>query len=362
LSGRRARDATAREDRHLNFKIIDRFPDSVLESAWRDCLANSDDASHYASPEYFVEPFFRGRRLFAVLAMEGSRVDGVLTGMSSGSGAECGLSVRPQICRRRTADADRVGEALAAGIEALDHGRHDLLTVYSWERIPAFERHGFKLRESTGAAGIVVLDLMIGPEAIFKQFSDTRRNQIRRAMRAGVSVTEMSIEADFDDYYSIYRNWCEFKGLPTQPYELQRSALSSNNRLVLVARSEDRIIGASIFRFQPGGLMEYGANVSRREDTKVRPNDLLVWRAIEWGCRRGFKTLSMGGAHLFLQMFGGRQLPTYRYRLDRSLFRRHELYEGMRAALAGLWRRLPGFIQERIRRAAAGATESRRAD
>lgn len=292
--------------------------------------------------------------------MEESRVEGVLTGMSSGRRAECGLSVRPQICRRRTADADRVGEAFAAGIGSLDDGRHDLLTVYSWERIPAFERHGFRVRENTGVAGVVVLDLTAGPAAIFKQFSDTRRNQIRRAMRAGVSVTEMSIEADFDDYYSIYRHWCEFKDLPAQPYDLHRLALGSKNRLVLVARIEGRIIGASIFRFQPGGLMEYAANVSRREETKVRQNDLLVWRAIEWGCRQGFRRLSMGGAHLFLQMFGGRQLPTYRYRLDRSLFRRHELQEHMRAALAGLWRKVPGVIRDRIRRAAAGA--ARRAD
>jgi len=347
-----------RRSPHLNYKIIDTFPDPGLESAWRDCLANSDEASHYASPEFFVEPFFRDRRLFAILAMEGPRIDGVLTGMSAGGRAECGLSVRPQICRRRTAEFDRVGEALVSGIESLDDRRVELLTVYSWERIPAFERHGFRIRENSGTAGVLVLDLTLGPEAIFRQFSETRRNKIRRAMRASVSVGEMSIEADFDGYYAIYKDWSEFKGLPAQPYEIQRSALGMKNRLVLVAKTENRIIGTSIFRFQRGGLMEYAANVSRREETKVRQNDLLLWRGIEWGCAQGIRTFSMGGAHFFLQKFGGRLLPTYRYRLDRSLFRRHDVREGLRAALAGLFRKLPGSIQARVRRAASGAAES----
>jgi hypothetical protein len=346
-----------RRSLHLNFKIIDTCPDPELESAWRDCLANSDEASHYASPEFFVEPYFRDRQLFAILAMEGPRIDGVLTGMSGGGRAECGLSVRPQICRRRAADFDRVGEAFVAGIESLDDRRNELLTVFSWERIRAFERHGFRIRENTGTAGVVVLDLTVGPEAIFSQFSETRRNKIRRAMRAGVSVAEMSIEADFDAYYAIYKDWCAFKGIPAQPYAVQRLAFTSKNRLILVAKSENRIIGASIFRFQHGGLMEYAANVSRREETKVRQNDLLLWRGIEWGCAQGIRSFSLGGAHFFLQKFGGQLLPTYRYRLDRSIFRRHDVREGLRTALTGLFRKLPDSIQAYVRRAASKTAE-----
>ena len=340
---------------HLNFKIIDRYPDPELESAWRDCLANSDEASHYASPELFNEPFFRDRQLFAILAMEGPRIDGVLTGMSGGGRGECGLPVRPQICRRRAADFDRVGEAFVSGIESLDDRRNELLTVFSWERIPAFERHGFRIREN--APGVLVLDLTVGSEAIFSQFSETRRNEVRRAMRAGVSVAEMSIEADIDGYYAIYKDWCAFKGLPAQPYEMQRSALSLKNRLVLVAKTENRIIGASIFRFQHGGLMEYAANVSRREETKARQNGLLLWRGIEWGCAQGIRALSLGGAHFFLRTFGGQLLPTYRYRLDRSIFRRHDVREGLRTALTGLFRKLPDSIQAYVRRAASKTAE-----
>ena len=117
------------------------------------------------------------------------------------------MAVRPQICRRRTAEFDQAGEALVSGIESLDNRRNELLIVFSWDRIPAFERHGFTIRENTGNAGVIVLDLTLGPEAIFRQFSETRRNKIRRAMRAEVSVTEMSYRRGFR------RVLCDLQGL-----------------------------------------------------------------------------------------------------------------------------------------------------
>jgi hypothetical protein len=71
--------------------------------------------------------------------------------------------------------------------------------------------------------------------------------------------------------------------------------------------------------------MEYAANHSLESALPLRPNDLLQWRAIEWGCAEGMTKYSLGGTHFFLRKFGGTVLPTMRCRLDLSMFRRYAI-------------------------------------
>ena len=88
--------------------------------------------------------------------------------------------------------------------------------------------------------------------------------------------------------------------------------------------------------------MEYTSNASRREDSNLKQNDLLVWRAIEWAVRqRSFRYFSMTGAHYFLQAFGGQQYATLRYSLDLTMFRRRHLRESARDAALAAYNALP---------------------
>jgi hypothetical protein len=325
------------------------MPSTDVQAAWRDCLANSAEASHYASPEFFLEPFFINKKPFAILATSGDTVEGVVTGIRYDRRVECGLGVRPQICRRRSAERSVVNESLISGLLSLPEARRGLVSVYCWEANPEFSAHGFAMLENADAGGSVMLDLRNGSDAVFKGMSETRRNKIRRSKKAGIEIARMILDEDFDDYYGIYADWCAFKGIAPHPREIQRQALASSNRLVLVAKQDQRLIGASIFRFYPGGLVEYAANVSRREDTKVRQNDLLMWSGIEWACEQGFQTLCLGGNHFFLRTFGGQFAPTYRYRRDGTLLRSHDVRDGVRRAASEVFKALPISIQNRVR-------------
>jgi len=174
----------------------------------------------------------------------------------------------------------------------------------------ALRSAGFRLRKFDVPMCTILLDLSKGKDWIFRQCSETRRNLIRRAMKAGVDITEMDVERDFDGYYELYRHWCGFKNIACQPYDVQRSSFEAKrNRLVLVARLNGRVVGVSSFRFRRPGVVEYAANVSRREETRIRQNDLLLWGGIEWAVdQRDFSYFSMAGAHFFLQKFGGDSL------------------------------------------------------
>jgi hypothetical protein len=112
------------------------------------------------------------------------------------------------------------------------------------------------------------------------------------------------------------------------------------------------MLGVSTFRYRKPGLVEYGANVSRREESsKFRQNDLLLWRGIEWAVDQGsFTHFSMAGAHFFLQKFGGAMHVTFRYSRDRTVLRRRDTVERARLAAFRVYKALPPGIQKTAKR------------
>lgn len=319
-------------------------------SSWNECLDASEFATYRTAPEFFDDPYFAQKQPFAIVAVERGTVHGVVTGAIEGRDIRCGSSGSPQVCIRRSSDRRLVGRTLAAGLRAHASSSVEVIGVYSWSPLAGFESGGFKSRSFEAPLGTILLELAKGRDLLFKQCSETRRNKLRRALKAGVLVEPMDLGRDFDEYYELYRHWCAFKRLPCVPYELQRAVFAlRSNRLVLVARFEQRLIGVSTFLFRAPGMVEYAANVSRRDETRVRQNDLLLWRGIEWAVEQGrFNYFSMAGAHFFLQKFGGTLHTTYRLSLDQTMWRRRDLREGLLTVTTKAYRRLP----QRVRTAA----------
>jgi hypothetical protein len=335
----------------LDFEIVHEFPSPSLELAWRDCLDRVDAPAHYNAPEYFRDPKQGDERRFAVLATKESRVTGVLTGAHEGDHAACGLMTRPQLCVDRTASAVATVETLAQGLLA-EASAAKLLTVYSRVPLEGFTRYGFRERTLEGA---VVLDLTQGPEALFRQLDKKRRNCIRSAMRQPVEIVEATTEEDIAAFYAVYSRWFgtarkKIDGRKlSYEFFLQRYRLRENVRAFL-ARSEGQVIAGITLRFFPGGLVEYSNNSSLDEFLHLKPNDLLLWNAIEWACREGFPRFSLGGAHRFLREFGGTLTPIYRYRLDRTRLRQHDLRENLMDWGRTTLRQMPRPLETAVRK------------
>ncbi|MGA7218595.1 MAG: GNAT family N-acetyltransferase [Candidatus Sulfotelmatobacter sp.] len=314
----------------IGCRVVREFPGPSLELAWRDCLDRVDFPAHYNAPEYFLDAKQAEERRFALLATDQDRVTGVLTAAIEKPHAECGLQSRPQICMDQGADAVTTATALARGFLA-EARAAKLLTVYSWSRLEGFMECGFRER---ALPGVVVLDLTRGPDLLFKQLDKKRRNCIRFAMRQPLEIVEAVTEEDIAAFYSVYSRWFTTarKKIAGRKLSLeffrQRFRLRENVR-VFLARSAGHVIAGITLRFFPGGLVEYSNNSSLDEFLHLKPNDLLLWHAIEWACREGFSRFSLGGAHRFLREFGGTLTPIYRYRLDRTPFRRHDLRENL---------------------------------
>jgi len=203
--------------------------------------------------------------------------------------------------------------------------------------------------------GVVMLDLTQGPEGVFKQFDENRRRNIRAAIKHGVEVFEASTSEDFAAAYDVCLAWfrtprkrIEWNKMSSATFE-ETLRLSANRKLFL-ARHSGRVIAGVSVRFFPRGLLEFAANWSLDEFMKLRPNDLLHWRVIEWGCREGFPRYSLGGAHPFLRRFGGTMTRVYRHRLDRTWLRRHDVVETVSDWGRQWLKRMPKPVEHSVRR------------
>jgi hypothetical protein len=333
----------------MRVTVLHAFPPPALEAAWRELLLRVPIPSHYTSPEYFLEPYFEGKRPFAVLALSRQSVVGVLTGFHEGETVTCGLPTRPQIQLDPAADHAAVLEVLARGLKS-ESVRSRLVSIYSWEWLslrPLLE-FGYRSRMLTGNP---VLDLTRGTDALLRECDGKRRNCIRYAMRHAVEVKPAETPEDYAEFYQIYAGWCAAKQTHCYPFETEQRAYrtTGRNRRLFVARFEGKIIAGSVFRFLPGGLVEYSRNSSLPEYQRLKPNDLLVWRAVEWACAQGFPMMSMGGSHRFLREFGGAIIPIVRYRMDRTLLRRYDRYEQVVDTARACMARLPAPWEQRIR-------------
>jgi hypothetical protein len=340
----------------MDFKILREFPSPDLERQWRDYLSRVEFPSHYDAPEFFLEPVWPGKQCFAVLALGNNRISGVLTGLHVGKHVMCGMSSRPQISVERQGDTEAILETLAQGL-LVEAASAELVSVYTWPslRLLPFSAHGFQCHELPG--GNVVLDLTLGADALFKQFTKDRRRNIRFAEKNGVEVSEAATAQDVAGAYTVYCAWREtgrktVRGDKLSFEVFEKASRLKANRRLFVARVSGKVVAINVFRFCPGGLFESSSNSSLDEFIHLKPNDLLQWRGIEWACNHGLRRHSLGGSHQFLLRFGGTVVPVLHYRLDRTWLRRHDLRDKVQEVSLRIVRKLPPWVEKGLRKLA----------
>jgi lipid II:glycine glycyltransferase (peptidoglycan interpeptide bridge formation enzyme) len=229
-----------------------------------------------------------------------------------------------------------------------------MITVYSWSwlALDPFESFGFHRRQLEGN---VLLDLTKGPEILFRELNKKRRTSIRFAIRSGVEIFDARTPEDAAIFYDIYLRWRRTTRKVIRTERISREVFESRigrqeNFKFFLARSSAAVIAGITLRLFAGGLVEYANNSSLDEFLHLKPNDLLVWKAIEWACEQRFLRFSLGGAHRFLREFGGRLVPILRYRVDRTLFHQHDLRETAMDMARSSLTKVPQPVERMIRK------------
>ena len=332
--------------------VLRSFPTPEIEAKWKAFAREAPFATHYTTPNYFIDPYIRGES-FAVLAVEtDGTIAAAVTGVSANDRIISGMFSRPQMIFREGVDKEMAIATLVRGIDEIGKSNPNLVEIYSWEPINEFSGHSMQSKKSNDTTSVVMLDLNDGADAIFANFSQTRRNEIRKALKQGlVEVKQLETDEELAEIYKIHCDWNERKWNSPDTFEQMRTAVRQiANRRVFIAKADGKVIAGSFYRFCENGVVEYAANFSMPEFQKLRPNDLIGWHAIQWACDSEFSHFSMGGSHLFLRRFGGEVVQTYRYRRDNSLFKIHNLRENAREFGVQAYHRLPENIRSGVRR------------
>lgn len=177
-----------------------------------------------------------------------------------------------------------------------------------------------------------VLDLCPNEKDMSKRLRSSTRRNIKKASKQQIDI---SIDTSLESVKNFYGLNCltrKHHGLPPQPFNffknIHQHILSEDKGIVVLARYQKQIIaGAVFFHFGETATYKYGA--SHRDYLQLRPNNLVMWEAIKWYSRRGYKQFDLGrsepdnrGLNQFKNGWGAtvRQIAYYRYDLGQKAF------------------------------------------
>ena len=177
-----------------------------------------------------------------------------------------------------------------------------------------------------------ILDLSQGVQEVFSHFRSSNKRNIKKAEKAGVEVT---IYATFEAIREFYRLNCitrRMHGLPPQPFsffeKIHKHIIKNKHGFLVVAHYREQAIAASVFfHFRGKAIYKYGASDISFQN--LRPNNLVMWKAIEWYCQNGYSSFTFGrtdarhdGLRQFKNGWGTeeRKIRYFRYNLPGKIF------------------------------------------
>ena len=145
------------------------------------------------------------------------------------------------------------------------------------------------------------LDLGVGEAQLFGDFAPSVRRALRKADRQELEVRAEDSAVAMDAYYALHCRTRQKHGIPPQPrrffQNILRNVISLNHgRLFLVRHRGRPVAGAIFFHWRGQALYKFGA--SDESSLELRPNNLLMWHAIESYCDWGFEQLDFGRTSL----------------------------------------------------------------
>ena len=142
---------------------------------------------------------------------------------------------------------------------------------------------------------------------------------IRKAEREGVTARVSTSMADLSSFYRLHLATRRRLGVPIQPKRflesIWRECLASGLGFAVVAGWRSHPVAAGLFLAWNGTLIyKFGASDPRYWN--LRPNNLVIWAAIQWGTAHGFRWLDFGKSDLdnqglrdFKSRWGATEIP-----------------------------------------------------
>ncbi|HWQ82329.1 MAG TPA: GNAT family N-acetyltransferase [Ignavibacteria bacterium] len=172
-----------------------------------------------------------------------------------------------------------------------------------------------------------IIDLSKGEEECWKNLHSKRRNEVRKAIKEGITFSEIHYDKEMDSAYNILKSIYGKARLPLPEGGFFDTAFEIMGRdgvlRIFGGYFEGKLIGVMYILCYKGVMYDWYAG-SYPEYLKKCPNDLITWEVIRWGANNGYRTFDFGGAGSpgkeygvrdFKKKFGGIEINTGRFEL-----------------------------------------------
>jgi len=144
---------------------------------------------------------------------------------------------------------------------------------------------------------IHILDVKDGFEKIKRTFPKDIVYSKKRAIKSGVIIKEVMSKQDLKRFYYIHAVTRKRQGFPIQPYKFFKNMWEimypqGYFTLLLAELNRKAIAGKLLFKYKDTVSCEIQASI--RKYLPIRPNHLLLWRAIEMACSGGYIYFDFG--------------------------------------------------------------------
>lgn len=151
-------------------------------------------------------------------------------------------------------------------------------------------------------AVIHTLELEADSDAVLGRLTKGKRRDVRAAQRSGLTVRRAEREIDVTKtYFDLHLRTRRRLGVPSQPRRffrlLWQRVVEPGGGFVLLAEEHGVPVAGAVF-LAKNQTVVYKYSASDRSAATGPTTDLLVWRAIEHGCRGGFTTFDFGRSEL----------------------------------------------------------------
>lgn len=160
------------------------------------------------------------------------------------------------------------------------------------------------------------LDLEADHARVYSRLHEMHRRNIKIARQKGVEIVRRDTEENLKEFYDLHLQTRRRQGVPIQPWRFFKGLgrlFEQGLGFLLLAYVERRCVAGAVYlHWQKTLTYKYGASLP--DDLQARPNNLIMWSAIQWGCENGCEKMDFGktdlantGLRTFKSRWGARE-------------------------------------------------------
>jgi hypothetical protein len=158
-------------------------------------------------------------------------------------------------------------------------------------------------------------------ELLFRGFSETTRNKIRRAQRKGVVVRRSTKSSDLAEFHAIYRKLIaeRAKWGAIYNYELCKELFTFEDDVILLVAEVNGVTIAGAGFIRDGNSLYYWIGAMNYEYKAFFPYYAIIDNAISLACSDGMVTVNLGASsgisslEQFKSFWGTKSVPYWRF-------------------------------------------------